>query len=54
MADSWWLKLKRAQKHMVDIDRAARRYAGLHPYEFTHTRLPYREEKAGYRMRITE
>ena len=27
MAASWWLKVKRAQKHMAEIDRAARLYA---------------------------
>ena len=32
MTDSWWLKFKRAQHHMVDIRREAKRYASTHPY----------------------
>lgn len=53
MTDSWWLKLKRAQKHMVDIDRAARRYASLNPYELVRVRDSHRERKVGYKVRIT-
>lgn len=54
MPDSWWLKVKRAQKHMVDINREALRYASGHPYEFTRVQYPDTERKVGYRIRITE
>lgn len=45
MTDSWWLKVKRAQKHMVDIDRAARQYASLNPppYRFDRLHSPKRK-----------
>lgn len=36
--DSWWLKIKRAQQHMVEINRCAGAYAQRHPYEVV--RLP--------------
>ena len=54
MTDSWWLKVKRAQKHMIDIYREARRYAGSQPYEFTRLRRPNRQRQVAYRVRITE
>lgn len=54
MPDSWWLKVKRAQKHMVDINREALRYASAHPYEFTRFQYPHTQRKVGYRLRITE
>ena len=54
MTDSWWLKVKRAQKHMVDIKREARNYASRHPYKLIRIRYPDGERKVGYRMRITE
>ena len=54
MADSWWLKVKRAQKHMVDINREVRRYAELQPYEFIRIREPDRNRRIQYRTRITQ
>ena len=54
MNDDWWLKVKRAQKHMVDIDKEARGYAEGHPYELTRIRYPDSQRKVGYRVRITE
>ena len=51
--DSWWLKVKRAQKHMVDIYQAGRGYARLDPYEFTRVRHDDREHKVEYLARIT-
>ena len=40
MTDSWWLKVKRAEKHMAEIGRAAGRYAERHPYEIERIRQP--------------
>lgn len=38
MTDSWWLKVKRAQHHMVELKRCARAYADSHPYEVVSVR----------------
>lgn len=54
MSESWWLKVKRAQKHMVDIERAAKDYASRHPYKLTRVRHADRKRKVAYRVRITE
>ena len=54
MTESWWLKVKRAQQHMVDINREALRYASGQPYEFTRLRRPNRQRQVAYRIRITE
>lgn len=54
MNDDWWLKVKRAQKHMVDIDKEARRYAEGNPFEFIRIRLSDSQRKVGYRVCITE
>ncbi len=54
MPESWWLKVKRAQKHMVDIERAAKDYARLHPYEFTRVRDADLKGQVVYEVRITE
>jgi hypothetical protein len=54
MTDSWWLKVKRAQKHMVDIKREAVRYTNTHPYEFIPIRQPYREHNIRHRLRIVQ
>ncbi len=54
MNDSWWLKVKRAQKHMVDIRRGAGNYARLHPYEFTRVRQPDRKRDVRYSVQITQ
>ncbi|MFC1909053.1 hypothetical protein ACFLXD_04265 [Chloroflexota bacterium] len=50
--NDWWLKFKRAEKHMVDINQEAVRYAESHPYEFT--RLPESKKQIRGRFRITE
>ena len=44
MTDSWWLKVKRAQHHMVEIKRYARLYADSHPYEV----VPVRRQPKGH------
>ena len=54
MTDSWWLKVKRAQKHMVDIENAARSYASLHPYQSVRVRYPDRQRKVEFSVRITQ
>ncbi len=54
MANDWWLKVKRAQKHMIDINKEARRYAERHPYELTRIRLSDRQRKVSYRMSVTD
>lgn len=56
MPDSWWLKVKRAQHHMVEIKRYARIYADSHPYEV----VPIRPQPKGhpdtwfYSLQITQ
>ncbi len=53
--DGIWLKVKRAQKHMVDINREAIRYASGNPYEFIRVRrLPDSQRTIGYRTHITD
>jgi hypothetical protein len=55
MTDSWWLKFKRAQQHMVDIRREARRYADSHPYDIVPIRQPRPQENPPrFRLRITQ
>lgn len=44
MSDSWWLKVKRAQHHMVEIRRYARVYADSKPYQV----VPVRPQPKGY------
>jgi hypothetical protein len=51
--ESWWLKVKRAQKHMVDIERDARRYASLQPYRFEPFRQPKGHRDLRWTLRIT-
>ncbi len=53
MPDSWWLKVKRAQKHMVDIEREAQRYAGLRPYRFEPFPQPKGHRDLRWTLRIT-
>lgn len=43
--DSWWLKFKRAQRHMVEIRHALRAYAKANPYSPTCIKDPKRERK---------
>jgi hypothetical protein len=55
MTDSWWLKFKRAQQHMVDIRREARRYADSHPYRTIPIRQPQRYDNIQrYRLHIVQ
>lgn len=52
--DDWWLKVQRAEKHMVDIKQEAVRYASSNPYSFTRIRLPDSQNQIKSRFRITE
>jgi hypothetical protein len=54
MTVSWWLKVKRAQKHMVDIKQEVVRYTGTKPYEFRRVRQPDRQHNVLYRVRIIQ
>ena len=55
MPESWWLKVKRAQLHMVEIERAVRDYSDSHPYEIVRTRPPKRQQYLWrYVVRITK
>ncbi len=54
MINDWWLKYQRAEKHMVDINEEAGRYAESHPYNFTRIRLPDSKKQIRGRFRITE
>jgi hypothetical protein len=44
MTDSWWLKFKRAQRHMVELRRMARLYAKANPYEIVRVSQPKRKD----------
>lgn len=52
--NDWWLKFQRAEKHMVDIQEEAKRYAGRNPYEFIRIRLPDSQNEIRFRFHITE
>jgi len=52
--NNWWLKVQRAEKHMVDIQEEARRYAESKPYSFTRIRLPDSKNEIRGRFHITE
>ncbi|MFC2072747.1 hypothetical protein ACFLUU_08650 [Chloroflexota bacterium] len=54
MTNDWWLKYQRAEKHMVDINQEAMRYAESHPYSFTRIRLPDSHQEIRGRFQITE
>lgn len=55
MSDLWLLKLKRAQFHVVEIQREARRYADLHAYEVVGVRGPSKNHHVRiYRLHMTE
>ena len=43
--ESWWLKFKRAQRHVVEIRLLARKYAESHPYQVSRIREPERKGK---------
>ena len=45
MLDSWWLKFKRAQQHLVDLRRMARLYAASNPYKVVRVRKSKRQDK---------
>ncbi|MEZ4553119.1 MAG: hypothetical protein R3B59_04355 [Dehalococcoidia bacterium] len=51
----WWVKVKRAQRHMVEIRRCVRAYSERHPYEAVRIRYSKSEgDKWGFSLRITE
>ena len=50
----WWLKFQRAEKHMIDINQEAMRYASRNPYSFTRIRVPDSKQEIRGRFRITE
>jgi len=50
----WWLKVRRAEKHMVDIQQEAIGYASSHPYALTRIRLPDSKNQIRCRFQITE
>jgi len=52
--DDWWLKVQRAEKHMVDINQEAMRYAESHPYTCERLRLLDSEDTIWGRFHITE
>ena len=52
--NDWWLKFQRAEKHMVDINQEAVRYASSNPYSFTRIRLPDSKNEIRGRFHITE
>ena len=54
MARDWWLKLNRAEKHMVELKQEAKRYADSNPYSFTRVRLPDSDKKITGRFQIIE
>ena len=55
MADSWWLKVKRAQKHMVDVRDGLRVYSDGNPYEVVKVRETKRQpNRRRYTLNFTE
>ncbi|MBI4297247.1 MAG: hypothetical protein HY676_01810 [Chloroflexi bacterium] len=52
--NDWWLKFQRAEKHMVDINQEAIRYASSNPYSFTRIRLSDSQKEIRGRFHITE
>lgn len=54
MNEDWWFKIRRAEKHMVDIKQEALKYAGSKPYSLTRIRLRDSQNEIRYRFRITE
>jgi len=52
--ESWWLKVERAEKHLVEIRGHLRRYSDLHAYEAVSSKPSKREAHIRlYRLRIT-
>ena len=55
MADSWWLKVKRAQKHLVDIQAELKRYSEKNPYRVIRLEpTPKQPQRWRYAVRITD
>lgn len=55
MARSWWLKVKRAQRHMIEIELEIRRYAEKHAYRpvrITHGKR--KRDVWSYKLELTE
>ena len=50
--NDWWLKVQRAEKHMVDINQEAMRYAESHPYSLERIRSPDSENAIRGRFHI--
>lgn len=48
--DSWWLKVKRAQHHMVEIQRLLRAYEESHPYNLIPVGESKHDHKRLYRL----
>jgi hypothetical protein len=54
MAESWWIKLARAEKHMVDLTEEARAYDEDHPYETLRLGQPASQQNVGqYTLHFT-
>ena len=55
MTESWWLKVKRAEHHMEDIDKMMRSYEASHPYKAERVRQPKGQRHIWrYVLRVTE
>jgi hypothetical protein len=52
MTDSWWLKFKRAQYHMVEIQRMTRLYVESQPYRLVQIPQPKNEPYVLYQLEI--
>jgi hypothetical protein len=52
--NGWWLKIQRAEKHMVDINQEAMRYAESHPYTLQRIRFLDSDDTIWGRFRITK
>jgi len=52
--NGWWLKIQRAEKHMVDINQEAMRYAEGNPYTFQRIRALDSDDEIRGRFRITK
>ena len=55
MTESWWLKVKRAEHHMEDIDKMMRSYEASDPYKAERVRQPKGQRHIWrYVLRVTE
>jgi len=52
--DGWYLKIQRAEKHMVDINQEAMRYAESHPYTCQRIRFLDSDDTIWGRFHITK